>query len=108
MAVGGITHFWRRVTGYLPNPRLLNYAYWVSLVSLLAMVLDLTFAGLVQANLWMNGEPWIASVVASKVAWQLRTLSGLALTAGFVLVLLSLRRSKPGQADAPALEGAHA
>jgi heme/copper-type cytochrome/quinol oxidase subunit 1 len=91
MAVGGITHFWRRITGYSPNRRLLNWAYWVSLVSLLAMVLDLTFAGLVQANLW------------SKVAWQLRTWSGVALTAGFVLVLLSLRRSPAGEQTAPEL-----
>lgn len=115
MAVGGITHFWRRISGYLPNPRLLNWAYWVSSMSLLAMVLDLTFVGLVQANLWMKGEPWIASVVASKIAWQLRTVSGVALTAGFLLVLLSLRRSQTDQqmarkstdGEVRAAEGAH-
>jgi cbb3-type cytochrome oxidase subunit 1 len=108
MAVGGITHFWRRITGYVPDSRLLVWAYWVSTVSLLAMVLDLTFVGLVQANLWMQGEPWINSVVASKIAWQLRTWSGVALTAGFVLVLLSLRRPRRDQHNAPGVEGAHA
>jgi cytochrome c oxidase cbb3-type subunit 1 len=108
MAVGGITSFWRRITGYVPDSRLLVWAYWVSTVSLLAMVLDLTFVGLVQANLWMKGEPWINSVVASTIAWQLRTWSGVALTAGFVLVLLSLRRPRRDQYNAPGVEGAHA
>lgn len=93
-AIGGITHFWKRVTGQLPDPKMLNRAFWVSLVSLLAMVIDLTAFGLVQAGMWMSGEPWIDSVVASRVGWHLRTWSGIALTIGFILVLLSLRHRK--------------
>ena len=89
--IGGITHLWRRVTGQLPDSRLLTWAYWVSLVSLLAMVIDLTLVGLVQAGMWMTGEPWINSVIASNVGWQVRTWSGVMLTSGFVLVLFSLR-----------------
>lgn len=94
MAVGGVAHLWKRVAGYLPNPVLLDWAYWVSLAGLLLMVIDLTALGLVQAGMWMNGAPWIDTVVASRIGWWTRTLSGTILTAGFVLVLLSLRRSR--------------
>jgi cbb3-type cytochrome oxidase subunit 1/cbb3-type cytochrome oxidase cytochrome c subunit len=84
-AMGGLSHLWQRMPGVRQSRRALAWSYWLLLIGLGLMVLDLTGAGLVQASLWQRHIPWIDSVRASKPYWVFRTLDGLVLLAGFVV-----------------------
>lgn len=106
MIFGGILHTWPRVSGRAFHARYANQAFWVGSIALMTMVTDLTIAGLLQAGSWMNGDPWIDSVVLSKTPWLVRTISGSFLAAAFVLLIMALLK-KPGpensEDDPPAL-----
>ena len=58
-------------------PRLLTAHYWLTLIGLALMVVDLTGAGLVQGFIWRSLAHWGDSVIASMPFWWVRTLSGL-------------------------------
>ncbi len=83
-AMGGLSHVWQRMPGVRHSRRALAWSYWLLLIGLGLMVLDLTGAGLVQASLWQRHLPWIDSVRASRPYWIFRTADGLILLAGFV------------------------
>ena len=82
-AMGGISHAWQRMPGVRQSRRLLAWSYWLMLIGLALMVMDLTAAGLVQASLWRQYLPWMESVRASAPYWALRSASGVVLLAGF-------------------------
>jgi cytochrome c oxidase cbb3-type subunit I/II len=84
-AMGGLAHLWQRLPGVRWNRRALAWSYWLLVVGLALMVLDLTGAGLVQASLWQQHLPWIESVRASQPYWVFRTVDGCLLLAGFVV-----------------------
>lgn len=96
----GLVFAWQRTPGLPFNPRAANRAYWSLLIGVLVMVADLTVAGLVQANYWQSGAPWIESVAASRHAWITRSVSGLLILGGFLDLLQSLLTG-PRAADAP-------
>ena len=75
-AMGGLAHLWQRVPGVRCNRRALAWSYWLLVVGLGLMVLDLTGAGLVQASLWQQHLPWIESVRASQPYWVFRSVDG--------------------------------
>jgi cbb3-type cytochrome c oxidase subunit III len=84
-AMGGLAHIWQRLPNVRYNRRALAWSYWLMVLGLTLMVLDLTSAGLVQATLWQRHLPWIASVRASEPYWVFRSVDGLLLLAGFVV-----------------------
>ena len=83
-AMGGISHVWQRLPGVRQSRRVLAWSYWLMVIGLALMVIDLTSGGLVQASLWRQHLPWIESVRASATYWGIRTASGVILLAGFV------------------------
>ena len=90
IALGGIAHLWQRVPGTRYNERTMNWSFWLVATGLTLMVADLTIAGLVEAQVWKSGAPWIDSVRAVESYWLVRTLSGLPILAGFLLFWTSL------------------
>jgi len=83
-AMGGMAHIWQRMPGVRSSRRLLAWSYWLTVIGLGLMVVDLTSAGLVQANLWQQHIPWINSVRASRTYWIVRSSTGFLLLAGFI------------------------
>jgi cytochrome c oxidase cbb3-type subunit I/II len=100
--MGGLAHIWQRLSGVRFHPRLLAYSYWLLVIGLALMVVDLTAAGLVQASLWQAHLPWLESVRASRPYWLFRSLDGVLLVAGFAtfagsLVLGPIRQVNPAK-----------
>ena len=65
-------------------------AYWLLFGGLMLMVLDLTLAGLVEAQLWQMGAPWTSSLDAARPYWIVRTLSAIPIASGFIAFLVGL------------------
>jgi len=68
----------------------MNWSFWLLAVGLTLMIADLTIAGLLEAQVWQSGAPWIDSVRAVGSYWLVRTVSALPILAGFVLFWASL------------------
>jgi len=67
------------------------------------MVIDLTIAGLVEAQVWESSAPWIDSVRGGVASyWLVRTLSGLPILTGFVLSGFSRYRPRVSEATTSA------
>jgi cbb3-type cytochrome oxidase subunit 1/mono/diheme cytochrome c family protein len=90
MVIGGILHVWQRLPGSRYNARAADWSFWLLVLGLAVMVIDLTIAGLVQGHLWESDLPWLESVRHSQPYWLVRTLSGFLLLAGFVSLGLSV------------------
>lgn len=88
-AMGGLSHIWKGMPGARCSRRALGWSYWLLVIGLGLMVVDLTAAGLVQAALWQSHLPWIESVRASQPYWIFRTFDGLLLLAGFIVFGIS-------------------
>jgi cbb3-type cytochrome oxidase subunit 1 len=93
-AIGGVTYAWQRLPNARYNERALEWAYWLLLVGIAVMVVDLTMAGVVEARLWKSSAPWLDSVVAARPYWLVRTLSSIPITAGFIALLAGLTTGK--------------
>ena len=89
-AAGGIAHVWPHIPGARYNPRAMSWAYWLLFGGLMLMVLDLTLAGLVEAQLWQMGAPWTSSLDAARPYWIVRTLSAIPIASGFIAFLVGL------------------
>ncbi|MGE0591693.1 MAG: cbb3-type cytochrome c oxidase subunit I [Vicinamibacterales bacterium] len=83
-ATGGLVHVWQRMPEARYNAVAFTWAYWLLVVGLVVMVVDLTAAGLLQARLWADGAPWTASVDASRAYWLVRVYAGVVVAAGFI------------------------
>ncbi len=81
------------------SPRLNTWHYWLTLLGMALMIVDLTAAGLVQGFLWRDLAPWEASLRASYPFWAVRSLAGFMIAAGQVLFFgnlwLTARRPSP-------------
>ncbi len=95
-AAGGLIHAWQRMPEARYHAGALSWAYWLMTIGLVLMVVDLTIAGLVQGQLWLDGAPWIDSVAASRKYWAARTHIGGLLSGGFVLLLAGLTTGPRG------------
>ncbi|MDH3506039.1 MAG: cbb3-type cytochrome c oxidase subunit I [Gammaproteobacteria bacterium] len=95
-AIGGLIHAWQRISWARYNAAALSWAYGLLVVGVIAMFVDLTVAGLVQAELWLDGSPWLDSVRDSRPYWIVRTFSGLLLGGGFVALLVGLTTGPRG------------
>jgi mono/diheme cytochrome c family protein len=89
-AIGGLVHAWQRIPTARYNAKAIDLAYWLLLIGISVMVVDLTLAGLVEAKLWQDAVPWLASVEAARPFWIVRSLSALPIVAGFVLLFVGL------------------
>lgn len=89
-AAGGLVHAWQRTPGVRFNERAVRRAYWFLFAGVVLMVIDLTLVGLVQAQSWQSGAPWMESVVASRHAWIVRSATGLLVLGGFFDLLQGL------------------
>jgi cytochrome c oxidase cbb3-type subunit 1 len=89
--MGVFVELWPRVVGRpWVNPRLLTLHYWLTLVGLSLMVVDLTAAGLVQGYSWGSLAHWGESVVASMPFWWVRTVAGLVIVGAQGLLVWSM------------------
>jgi cytochrome c oxidase cbb3-type subunit I len=89
--MGMFLELWPRVVGRpWATPQLLTAHYWLTLIGLVLMVVDLTAAGLVQGFSWANLNHWGESVVASMPFWWTRTVAGVLIIAGQGLFFYSL------------------
>lgn len=98
--IGGLVHAWQRIPWARYNAKALDYAYWLLVAGITIMVVDLTAAGIVEARLWQAGAPWLDSITAARPYWIVRTLSGLLIAGGFIMLLAGLV-SGPITASAP-------
>ena len=104
IAAGGIAHVWQRIPGTRYNERLMGWSYWLIVVGLAFMVLDLTMAGVVEGQLWDSNAPWIQSVRAASPYWLVRTISGMSIIFGFLLFWIGLFTGPPAESTAAASE----
>lgn len=103
--IGGIIHAWQRMPDARYNARAFEWAYWLLVVGISTMVLDLTLAGLVQGGSWAAGAPWLESVRESRPYWIVRSLTAIPITAGFVALFVGMTTGARG-AGADAVERA--
>ena len=100
---GGLVHMWERLPGVRFNRRACEWSYWLLAAGVTMMVVDLTVAGLVQAQAWQSPAPWIESVRAAKPYWWIRVLSAIPIASGFVALLIGVttgpRRGLPQDGD---------
>lgn len=64
------------------SQKLLEYHYWLTVVGMIVMFVDLTFAGLFQGWSWAALQPWDESVRISQPFWAVRLVAGLSIIAG--------------------------
>jgi cbb3-type cytochrome oxidase subunit 1 len=89
-AAGGIIHVWQRIPGARFNGQLVNHAYWLLLFGIAIMVVDLTIAGLIEAQSWQSGAPWMESVRAARPYWLIRVFTFIPIAGGFIALLVGL------------------
>ncbi|HSG65330.1 MAG TPA: cbb3-type cytochrome c oxidase subunit I [Gammaproteobacteria bacterium] len=94
--LGGLIHAWQRIPWARYNARALDWAYWLLVVGIVIMVIDLTIAGIVQAGLWLDGAPWLESIRAARPYWIVRTVAAIPIAAGFVAVVVGLSTGPRG------------
>jgi len=96
-AVGGMLHVWERTPGARYNAVAAGWSFWLTLVGLLSMVVDLTAAGLMQGALWQTETSWMESVRASGVYWVVRSVTGFLTLAGFLALCVSMTTGPVGR-----------
>ena len=90
LSLGGIAHIWERSARCQYHEGYMNWAFWLILVGLLAMVIDLTIGGLQQGQLWIDGTPWMDSVRISKEFWLLRIFAAIPILLGFAAFIAGM------------------
>jgi cbb3-type cytochrome oxidase subunit 1 len=66
------------------------WSYWLLVAGVTMMVVDLTMAGLVEAQTWQSGAPWIESVRAARFYWVIRAHSAVPIAGGFIALLIGI------------------
>ncbi|MEZ4815440.1 MAG: cbb3-type cytochrome c oxidase subunit I [Bdellovibrionota bacterium] len=69
---------------------LARWHFWLSLIGIAIMQIDLLAAGVVQGLMWRSMAPFIDTVNASIPFWWVRTLSGIVILCGEVCFLVNL------------------
>lgn len=92
--VGAMYYVWPRMTGkQLWSARLASWHFRLTLIGTIVMFGGLTVQGLIQGSMLKNGADFIASVVAMKPWWQLRTVAGMATDLGFLLMFINFAKT---------------
>ena len=106
VAMGFIHYAWPRLTGNELNKSLSEWSFWLAFVGCAWMFIDLWIAGLLEGYYWGYGKPWMDSIVRLQPYWLSRTLSGVMILTGFILVAINLivtARAKQPATDSPAV-----
>ena len=93
---GGLVHAWQRMPEARYNARAVEWSYWLMVIGIVGMFVDLTAAGVMQGEMWKQATPWLDSVTASRVYWVGRAHIGSILTASFVALLAGLTTGPRG------------
>lgn len=94
---GIMTYLIPRVTGRSWYSRTLcEWHYWLSVVGITVMFLDLTMAGLFQGWSWASMQYWDHSTQVSQPFWVVRVFAGLSMFAGLLVFLFNLGRTLSG------------
>ncbi|HGY92987.1 MAG TPA: cytochrome oxidase [Planctomycetes bacterium] len=89
--MGMIVWLWPRLTGHeWYSRRLLGWHYWLVMLGLLIMFLDLTAAGLVHGFMFKNMAPWMRIVDSLKPFWWFRTFAGAMIITGVSCFIYNL------------------
>jgi cytochrome c oxidase cbb3-type subunit 1 len=89
--IGITTWLWPRLVGREWYDRRLNgWQYWLSVIGILIMFLDLLSAGLVHGYMQKNLSPWLEILAALKPFWWVRTFAGGMILLGQVLFVWNL------------------
>lgn len=94
--IGGIIHAWQRIPDARYNAKALEWAYWLLVIGISVMMIDLTIAGVIQGKLWQTSAPWLESIRASEPYWVVRSLSAIPIASGFILILVGLTTGPRG------------
>ncbi len=73
---GGIYALLPRATGREPDNLLLGIHFWLATVGIVVYVLALSIGGTVQGLDWLQGKPFVQSVVDMASYWQWRAVGG--------------------------------
>lgn len=106
--LGLLVHLLPRVCGRKAwySTALNEWHYWITMISMLVMFLDLTIAGLIQGYMWADLAAWEETLRASTPFWFVRMISGSAMIfaqfifAYNVVMTLAGRRAKSPRAGA--------
>lgn len=89
--MGMYVELWPRVVGRAwHSQRMLTAHFWLTVVGLELMFVTLTAAGLVQGYSWINLDHWSISVLASIPFWWVRSLAGLLIIIGTMLLFVDM------------------
>ena len=89
--LGIITWLWPRLTGNEWYSRRLNHwHYWLSMLGLLIMFVDLLAAGVMHGYMFKSLAPWMDIVRALKPFWEVRTFAGGMIITGQLLFTYNL------------------
>ncbi|MCB9832159.1 MAG: cbb3-type cytochrome c oxidase subunit I [Planctomycetes bacterium] len=95
--IGMMTWVWPRLTGNdWYNRRLNHWQYWLTLLGLFIMFVDLTAAGLVHGFMFKNLAPWIGIIEALKPFWGIRTFAGGMILTGQILFFINMWKTAKG------------
>lgn len=95
--VGMITWLWPRLTNReWYDRRLLGWHYWLTMIGVVLMFLDLTAAGLVHGYLFKNMVPWMDIVRSLVPFWGIRTFAGAMVVTGQFLFVWNMWKTIKG------------
>ncbi len=95
--IGIITWLWPRITGHEWYSRRLNsWQYWLSMLGLMIMFVDLLAAGVVNGYMLRNLVPWMDMVRAMGPFWSVRTFAGGMILLGQMLWAFNLTMTMRG------------
>ncbi|MGH7267493.1 MAG: cbb3-type cytochrome c oxidase subunit I [Candidatus Rokuibacteriota bacterium] len=93
-AIAGTVYVWPRLHGTpLWSFRMANWSFWLILLGISVMGVGLTFQGLQQGFMWMQGVEWIETVNTMKPSWWVRTFAGISMDTGMSLLVYNLMRT---------------
>jgi cytochrome c oxidase cbb3-type subunit 1 len=111
-AIAGLIYVWPRLFDRegLWSFKLANWSFWLIVLGISLMGLDLTAMGLQQGFMWMRETEWMDAMTAVQPYWLVRTFAGVMMDVGISLLVLNLMLTalsgRASPAPARAAEGA--
>ncbi len=93
--LGVMTYLFPRLWGReWASYRLVEWHYWLSMLGMSVMFVDLVIAGVFQGFTWASLEIWDESLIISVPFWWVRVFAGLTIIAGQILFAVNIFRTK--------------
>mgnify|MGYP003694165293 CR=1 FL=1 len=89
---GFVQYLWPRLWGASGwySESLNHWVFWIMAIGNLVMWISLMISGLIQGSSWLGLEPFTKSIVASEPYWLVRSVTGTAIMAGYVLLVINM------------------